>query len=308
MNIESDLEKITLQECFREYIKKDFLADSLLSIKKSSEDTCLFREINQKSDFEESFKGVVNTCLNGKPLYIAWKQNINGKTRNISVPKPPLKNFIQKYLVPLVKSARVHVSCHGGEEGWSVKKSLKQHLPLASVLSFDLSNAFENFPALSVYYFFDNILKDYSDKEKISHFLTLLCTVKYSHGRGLPIGSGLSMALFNRALYDLDEKLYNVSIYKGFRYSRWVDDLTISSSFKKSVGSFFGAVELTNRKYSVSDKKTYFQENDKDIFLLGHKITPDGKLFKNSKEERIRDKQFPLNYEKIIKQVYESWN
>lgn len=307
MDLESDLEKISLQDFSREHIDIDGLAEVLLSTREIQDTPLFFGGDHQRDHFEECFNKIVNMCNDGTPLYMRWRQNTDGKIRNLSVPKPFFKEFLQEYLLPIVKSKKNHESCHGGEKGWSPKKSLEQHLPVASVLSFDLSNAFENFPMSRVYSFFQDIFTESSQRDEISLFLALLCTVKYSHGRGLPTGSNLSMALFNRGLYELDERIYGLCRERSFRYARWVDDLTISSSLKLPLESFFGAVVLTSQEYPVSKEKTYFQESGREIFLLGYKITSEGELCKNSKEEKIKNKIPPLNYEESIKRGYEPW-
>ena len=226
----------------------------------------------------------------------------------MSVPQKPLAKLVGGYLLPLIKTKEVHHACHGSERTWNPELSLRCHLPISGVLSFDLKNANESFPPRDIYDFFINLMQEYTERDYMARFLTLLCTVKYEHGRGLPIGAQFSTILFNRVLFSLDEKLAHGAEKRGMRYSRWVDDMTINSQEQRDIREFLGAIEVTDQKYIVSPKKVFFQTNDYDIYLLGHRISPNGKIFKNSPEEREKNKVKPIDFENArIQRNYEPW-
>lgn len=248
---------------------------------------------------------------NNKPLYNQWMQKVNGKNRYLSVPTQSLNIFIREYLRDFIKKREIYGGCHGGEIGWSVKKSLETHLPFENVLSFDLEKAFENVPLEKVYNFFYELLGDnlaFEEREAIADFFSNICTVDYSDKRGLPQGSPCSMILFNRILYSLDQLLSKKADEKGLTYSRWVDDITISSQNKQEIGYFFGAVELTAEQFPVSKQKVFFQENE--AYLLGYRINKNN-IMKNTKEQKLRDKVHPLDFNKFLGKnkimSYDSW-
>ncbi len=248
----------------------------------------------------------------GRSLYQRWVQKIGDKERPLSVPNKPLRNLIENYLLPFIKQGRIHKKCHGAEKGWSVEKSLRTHVPCASVLSFDLKSAFQSIPLSSVSNLFYSILPPQlpeEEKRRISKFFTEICSVNYSTERGLPQGSPCSMAIFNRTLYDLDCLLDEKAGERGLRYSRWVDDITMSSPRTRGIGYFLGAVELTEHQFPVSREKIFFQDR-KEVYLLGHKIN-EGKITKNTKEERLQNKSHPLIYGEWFdnnkERMYEPW-
>lgn len=287
--------------------KRGDLVDVLLSAKEEAEQTDLFG----REDDEETLNSILDELAyftsSRKPLYVRWSREVDGKNRYFSVPQPPLARLIGGYLLPLVKSKAAHEKCHGGEKGWSPKSSLMTHLPCASVLSFDLKRAFESLPSEKVYKFFRDLFESSEYMEETCRFLTLITTVGYEHGRGLPIGSPLSMGLFNRSVRMLDERLNTSSLNKGFRYSRWVDDITISSPREREIESFLGALELTDQQYPISHDKIFFQNIQEGIYLLGHVLSPDGRIRKNTMEERIENKVLPLSYEILSKGTHEPW-
>ena len=247
----------------------------------------------------------------GVPLYQTWTQTIGEKERRLAVPKQMLKEFISEYVLPLIKSVRVHDGCHGGERGWSVEASLRTHLPCRSALSFDLKSAYENVKYSYVYEFFKRLAQERGfedDANDIAKFLAFVSTIDYDKNkRGLPQGSSLSTALFNRLFHPIDVALCQRAHVRGFRYSRWVDDITISSEYEEKQERFLGAVGLTMRYFPISDKKVYFQDRD-PIYLLGHKVYGRG-LAKNSKEDRLKNKVAPLDIKKALyDKSYELWS
>jgi hypothetical protein len=297
---------ISLQEFLENQDKRSRLSDIILAEKYQ-------KDLFEKNKFDSCLDDLFYSIKQRKPLYQTWTQDINGKKRCLSVPNKPLKELINDYILYFIKKKEVHETCHGGEKEWSVKRSLETHLPCLSALSFDLKSAFENIPFKIVYDFFYGLLPEYisySDKEEISRFFSLLSTVRYINKRGLPQGSPISVFIFNRCLYNLDKELTQKSNERDLRYSRWVDDFTISSKGNKGIEYFLGAIELVNRFFEISKEKIYFQ-NGNDIYLLGHKINY-SLILKNTKEEKLRNKSLPINFnewfgENKIKN-YELWN
>jgi hypothetical protein len=264
----------------------------------SSRQERLFDLDNPEKELEVILNEICYSIAQGKPLYQRWTQEINGKRRQLSVPNNPLRIFLEPFLLDFIKGKRVHKNCHGGEYGWSVKKSLETHLPCACSLSFDLKSAYENVSYERVYnFFYSSLSSSLPDgyRRNVAKFLAMISTVKYEDKRGLSQGSPISTFLFNRIAYPLDEKLSQKAEERRFRYSRWIDDFTISSPDKRGVEYFLGAVELIGGHLPVSREKIFFQDTQ-TIYLLGHKIT-ESSILKNSKEEKLRNKSQPLNFE-----------
>ncbi len=249
-----------------------------------------------------------------KPLYAQWSQKIGNKVRNLSKAKGSLDTFLRDYVLGVVMQAPSHKSAHGGEKGWSVKKSLETHLPMGNVLSFDLQNCFDNVTHQYIfdfyYNFFDGKVLDSDLRRDLSGFLTNISSVpKKSFGEVtysaideqvsesnsrkiilkdhvLPQGSPISIQLFNRLFYPIDSLFCKKAKQKGLRYSRWVDDIIISSpkSSGKMLSKFLGALHVTREDFPVAVNKVFWQYGLKDYYLLGHKISED-QIIKVDKEE-----------------------
>jgi|SRR3989344_1845933 len=290
-------------------IKKNSLIEILLFRKDKIQEEFFDKdEVGTTTHLNRTLDEIFSLTLNQGPLYRRWSKEIDGKIRDLSIPKPPLRKLLENYVLPLVKTQQTHANCHGGEKNWSPERSLTTHLPIGSALSFDLKSAFEFFPISEIYRFYSDLVGNtFSHSNEIISFFTEVSTVPYGNHRGLPVGSLLSIALINRTLFNLDTQLDENAEEKGFRYSRWIDDITISSPSRSGIENFLGAVDLTNARYPVSPIKIFFQNSSQDIYLLGHKITPEGRVLKNTREERTLRKPPALNYELIKRMDYETW-
>lgn len=248
-----------------------------------------------KNFIKRGLDDITDDLVKHKPLYRRWYQEVNGKRRDISVPSPKSYNFIKSYVLPFIKSIKIHSKAHGAEYGWTPKKSIETHLPMACALSFDMSDAFKQIDLVYVFDFYYNTLGNYVDgdgRRDAAGFLATLSTVKYGRCIGLPIGSPISSFLFNRLLYPVDEVLDKTANEKKLSYSRWVDDFIISSSMEKPPEYFGWALRLICNNFVIAPLKIFYNRNP--TYLLGHKVD-DGKITKISKTELKEKKGKPLD-------------
>lgn len=251
---------------------------------------------------------------NGKSLWQRFQYKTGSKSRNLSVPCPQLKSFFMNYLCSFINKREAHSCCHGAEKVWSPKKSLESHLPIKRALSFDLSSAFENTTLNYVFgFFFDAIdgNSPYETRRDVAGFLARISTVRYEHERALPQGSTHSNHLFNRILYPLDSMIHNQAQVRGMKYSRWVDDFTISSAGSEDAAAFLGSIELVMQYFPISPTKSFFQVNDSTnehsrVYLLGH-IIHGAEITKNSKEKRDMYKVNPLDLDELFLNKRYGW-
>ncbi|MFH1331660.1 MAG: reverse transcriptase domain-containing protein [archaeon] len=248
-----------------------------------------------KDFIKRGLDDITDDLVKHKPLYRRWYQEMNGKCRDISVPSPKFYNFIKSYVLPFIKNIKIHPKTHGAEYGWTPKKSIETHLPMACALSFDMSDAFKQIDLIYVFDFYYNALGNYVDgdgRRDTAGFLATLSTVKYGRCIGLPIGSPISTFLFNRLLYPVDEVLDKIANEKKLSYSRWVDDFIVSSSMEKPAEYFGWALRLICNNFVIAPLKIFYHHNP--TYLLGHKVD-DGKITKISKTELKEKRGNPLD-------------
>lgn len=299
-------------ECFQNIRRPSaFLEDSsrksrLLSFLNSSGRNRQGLLFDNGEDCETLLDESIQIYCDGK-LYRRWKQEVNGKVRRFAVSHPRFNNFVSSYVLPIVTKEGSHEKSRGGENRWTPKLSLQTHLPCETALSLDLADAFNQVGVRQVFEIFYTNLSHLpeEDRRDFSKLFAMTLTVTNGDFVTLPQGSPHSMPLFNRALRGLDTQLDEEAAQRGIFYSRWVDDITLTSPENMRVEDYLGAVGLVQKNYRVAKNKIFYQRvSDGPVYLLGHVIEM-GKVFKNSKEDREKNKVKPLDYESIP--ATESW-
>lgn len=176
-----------------------------------------------------------------------WVPSRRGKVRLLEIPKLRLKNVQRKILHGILDQVPPHVAVHGFRAGRSIVTNAAQHLKQEVVISFDLA---EFFPSVHVFKVMA-IFRRMGYPRIVARYLAALCTKttpdevwrthpRYDHqpeqwlqmkcwrNRHLPQGAPTSPALANLAAYHLDLRLAYLAEQKGWHYTRYADDLTLS--------------------------------------------------------------------------------
>lgn len=160
----------------------------------------------------------------------------NGSDRHISAPDPELKE-IQSRLSDLLQDCLNNIRenskednnfSHGFERNRSIITNAEKHKSKKWVLNIDLSNFFDEFNFGRVRgYFLKN--KNFSLNTELS---TLIAKIS-CHQDKLPQGSPCSPVITNLILVSLDRRLSNLCNRVGCTYTRYADDITISTNKKE---------------------------------------------------------------------------
>ena len=247
-------------------------------------------------EVENDLEGILRLKKEGHAIYKQWTQNVNGKIRDLATPREVVEHFQKAYVKSIISHVEQHPKAHGGERTWSPEKSISTHLPLTQVLTCDLINAFNILEIDHVFDFYYEIaqenINNKSEAIDAAGFLATTSTVyqKSTHSNTLPIGSPISMMLFNRILKPLDELFHDKCMKKNLTYSRWVDDIIISSNDEKNVYSKIATlIRHVREKYRLPMHKIFFQDKP-PFYILGNavsnkEITKADDTLKNSRKE-----------------------
>lgn len=191
----------------------------------------------------------------------AIKKN-NGKLRNILAPSVDLKNIQKEILRDLRKKVVLpnYVTC---TSGLGTGSNAKFHVNKKIVVNLDIKDFFQSIKYSSVLELFVSLYYD----EEYAELLTKLCTY---HGK-LPVGSPVSPMIANIVCTNFDKKVIEkLKIYKNFNYTRYVDDITLSSDdprlnneipLVKSIMRWYG--------FKCNDKKVRFLRNSSRQVVTG---------------------------------------
>ncbi|WP_312749822.1 retron Ec67 family RNA-directed DNA polymerase/endonuclease [Atlantibacter hermannii] len=183
----------------------------------------------------------------------------NGSDRHISAPDRELKE-IQSRLSDLLQDCLNNIRenskednyfSHGFERNRSIITNAEKHKSKKWVLNIDLSNFFDEFNFGRVRgYFLKN--KNFSLNTELS---TLIAKIA-CHQDKLPQGSPCSPVITNLILVSLDRRLSNLCNRAGCTYTRYADDITISTNKKE----FPRAIIKSHNENSIDLNKKFLKE------------------------------------------------
>lgn len=184
------------------------------------------------------------------------------KPRTLALPNQYAREN-QKALLELLSKTKFPCFVFS-QRGYSFLDKVKYHLKDEYLVNLDISNFFN-----SIHYSrIERILRELGVSEGSSKILRQLTTFNYS----LPLGFATSPIVSNLVISELDQDLFSYAQSRGFRYSRYVDDISFSGECDPSryVKKFTQIVR--QHQLRINDKKTELYKPGEARFVLGIKI------------------------------------
>ncbi|MEM9463292.1 MAG: reverse transcriptase family protein [Myxococcota bacterium] len=192
-----------------------------------------------------------------------------GGERLICAPMPRLKQAQRWVLEQILAPLPTHPAAHGFVPDRSICSNARPHVGAGVVVNLDLRDFFPSVHWVRVRGLFGAL--GYSPQ--VATILALLCTARpvdeieldgrvyyvATGPRALPQGSPASPAITNWLGRRLDARLAGLAAARGFRYTRYADDLTFSAVDRSAaVGSLLAACEriVTDEGFCVHPQKT----------------------------------------------------
>lgn len=183
------------------------------------------------------------------------KETKPGKRRLIANAKSELKAIQHKILHNLLYRIPISPYAHGAVPKHSAKTNAAVHCGRQYKFCMDLKSCFPNVPSSRIRRLYEEIL---GCSPIVAQTLTNLTTFNYELAQGFPT----SAALVNILCIPLDKNIYEYVYPKGLRYSRYIDDITIS-------GSFISEKTRANLRQIVT-RNAFFLNMKKETFNTGH--------------------------------------
>lgn len=230
------------------------------------------------STFHQSFD--FNEFINLNTAKEYGQFNIHN--RLILSPSQKLKKFL-RFLNSFVFdyadiNSNVVFSYRRGENAYS---AVKKHANSQYFFQTDIKDFFNSISKQEIKKILENNLKkspicklnDY--QEQLLNLITVNNT--------LPVGFSTSPSISNTCLYNFDVALENYCLEHGIIYTRYSDDLILSSNSKEALNNIQEIVSqqlklFFNNKIQLNPKKTKHTHKGKKIKLLGMVILPSGKV------------------------------
>lgn len=218
--------------------------------------------------------------------YEIRKKGKAGGMREITAPSATMKQaqwWVYRRL--LMKDERVSKYAQGFMERRSIKTNAIPHEDAIWLLTLDLKHFFDNIYTNRVYDYFLRL----GYEKKVCWALTAICTFK-GH---LPQGAPTSPSLSNLLSKDMDDEIAAYCAANGFTYSRYADDITISSrdwDKRPSVNDVRQIVE--KHGFRLNHKKTKMRHKGQKMEVTGLTIDKGVHVPKKYRNEILRELYF----------------
>ena len=214
-----------------------------------------------------------------------WVPKRSGGVRLIEDPKPVLKHVQRVLLREILERVPVHSAAHGFRKGRSALTHAGGHVHRRVVLRLDLEDFFASVRGPRIY----GILRRCGYPEPVAHLLTGMVTNSVPRSvvaaaphrlrahltsPHLPQGAPTSPALANLAAFRLDRRLTGLAGAAGLAYSRYADDLALSSAEPRSANDVRRLIDCVTaiakeEGFRVNQRKTSVHRAGQRQLLAG---------------------------------------
>lgn len=242
---------------------------------------------------------IVYLCDNVKSYYAKWvEQKIDKATGQVKTypdgtPKERVIRPSYARLKAIQKAIKINIlskielpeNIQGGIKKKSNISNAKMHQGNKYIFATDLQNFF---PSINHKQIFNLFLK-LGHSQHVSHWLTKLTSIEFE----LPQGTPTSTAIANLVFFEIDKKLIKLANENQLTYTRFVDDLTFSSSkdFRHLTNEIIELVKDGGFKISFRKTKYAGDQLITGIKVFNNYIDAPDKIKVASKQEVIEESQ-----------------
>lgn len=186
----------------------------------------------------------------------------NGGRREINAPKEKLKT-IQIWIYNNILS-KMKVSCAAKAyvKKSSIVDNAKYHVKKKNLLKLDFSDFFHNIKYNKIF----SIFYDVGYTKEVSYILAKLC----SYNGALAQGAPTSPCISNLCCRNLDRRLLKYCQYHKMNYTRYADDITISSNCKIEEFNIQTIKKIIkNEGYYLNEEKTKLLDRNRRHLVTG---------------------------------------
>lgn len=206
-----------------------------------------------------------------------------GGERLISAPLPRLKEAQYWILNNILNKIELAEPAHGFRPARSIVSNAKPHVGAEAIINIDLKDFF---PTIS-YRRVKGLFKSLGYSEAVATIFALICTEPDTETveldkktfyvactpRHLPQGAPTSPAITNILCRRLDKRLTGSAQKYGFKYTRYADDLTFSTSGEnvRNICNMLGSVEsvVVHEGFTINQDKTRVLRNSRQQEVTG---------------------------------------
>ncbi|MBN2583220.1 MAG: RNA-directed DNA polymerase [Planctomycetes bacterium] len=214
---------------------------------------------------------LVDCAEHAGDFYHDFKRNVKGKDRDLTMARPPLSVLQRRILDRILCRLPVSEHAFGAIKGRSIRDNAVAHARAPFVAKLDIRDFYPSIRYQKIYDFF----MAQGCSPDVARTLTLLTTRNYS----LPLGTSTSPFLADQVVHPIDTRIGGLAKAKGLRYTRYVDDVTLSGPF--DLEQLAKQIVTIIRQAGFAIKRTkmefYRPDDGKERIITGVRVQ-DGKV------------------------------
>lgn len=207
-----------------------------------------------------------------------------GGTREVAQPAREVK-AIQRWIVREIGSKLpIHDSATAYREGASIRKNAEAHAYSRYMLKLDFTNFFPSILRSDIQAHLERHCSAFLDPSAQKLIAHACCWARHRQPPlRLCIGAPSSPILSNSLMFEFDSRLSSVAKQEGVIYTRYADDITLSSRDRGKIDRYDEIVkallaELQYPKLSLNLAKTVRASRAGKRVVTGLVLTPDGSV------------------------------
>lgn len=203
----------------------------------------------------------------------------SGGERNIYHPNAELKTLQYWLIKNIFASFPVSKYAFAYKKGDSIKKHALQHAKSKHFLHVDIENFFESINKDMLVNLLKRNKKTFEEKKiNLSSSVNDICNICLYKNK-LCIGAISSPIISNAIMFEFDEEVSKYCNDNNLKYSRYSDDIYISSMKYIDLNIFhYITNKLNNYKFKINNKKTKFVSSKSKRIVTGLIITNESKV------------------------------
>ncbi|MBZ5201568.1 RNA-directed DNA polymerase [Planomicrobium chinense] len=203
----------------------------------------------------------------------------NGKLRTIHNPSKALRYYQRAIVEKFLNEVPIHICCTSYQKGKSLKANVLPHANNMYFLHVDIANFFDHIKFSQVHKLFTDLIEDKYEAK----FYAELCTLKGT----LPQGAITSPSISNAVNFRMDSRIFGYSKKHNIVYTRYADDITLSSNDFASIQRSLYVVKqiLQDEGYQLNTRKVRITKPG-----IQRKVT--GLLINEDQEVRVGRKKY----------------
>ena len=211
----------------------------------------------------------------------------DGSKRVIYIPDEALKREQKAIVNFFLKHFKVSPVCYSYRKGIGVKEMAYRHVGAKTVICLDIQDFFHS---ITDEHIRDAMYQRFGSKlnpQFVEYIISVVCHTKYEYVNGTlqavknllitPQGAVTSPVISNIVFYHIDNKIQTFAKYHGLTYTRYADDIIISSRRTLSDSEIENIISVIKNMVEYSDRKskrqTGFRINREKtkIYKYGHR-------------------------------------